>query len=71
MNDRKIIGFKIPVKLHAELKARLYYDELPMTKFIRAYITGYLKNDPLILDFIKEYKEENNDKELEEKESIE
>ena len=55
-----MIGYKFPVKMHAELKARLKYDEIPMTKFIRAYVLAYLDNDPFVLKFIKEFKEKND-----------
>ena len=55
-----MIGYKFPVKMHAELKARLKYDEIPMTKFIRAYVLAYLDNDPFVLEFIKEFKEKND-----------
>ena len=60
MRTYKIIGYKFPVKMHAELKARLKYDEIPMTKFIRSYVLAYLENDPLVLDFIKKFKEKNS-----------
>jgi len=60
MREYKMIGYKFPVKMHAELKARLKYDEIPMTKFIRAYVLAYLENDPFVLNFIKDYKEKNS-----------
>ena len=58
MKKYKVIGYKFPVKLHAELKARLFYDEIPMTKFLRSYVEAYLNKDSLVLDFINQYKEQ-------------
>ena len=60
MQEGKLIGFKIPIRMHIELKARLFYDELPMTRFVRSYIEAYLNNDPLVLEFIDQYKRKNN-----------
>ena len=60
MKKTKIVAFKFPVKMHAELKARLLYDEIYMTKFIRHCIESYLGKDPLMLDFIDVYKKNNN-----------
>ena len=58
MIEHKAISFMIPTKLHADLKARLFYDQLPMTKFIRIYIKEYLNKNSLILEFIDTIKEE-------------
>ena len=58
MKKYKVIGYKFPVKLHAELKARLFYDEIPMPKFIRSYVEAYLNKDSLVLEFINQYKEQ-------------
>ena len=60
MKGYKTIAFQFPEKLHVELKARLFYDEVPLTKFIRAYIEAYLGKDQIILDFLEKYKEENS-----------
>jgi len=60
MQEGKLIAFKVPIRVHTELKVRLFYDEVPMTKFIRSYIEAYLSRDPLIIGFIKEYKRKNN-----------
>jgi|10_taG_2_1085330.scaffolds.fasta_scaffold114719_1 hypothetical protein len=59
MRGWKDITFKFPKKLHAELKARLIYDEISLTKFVRTYIHAYLDKDPIILDFLKRFKETN------------
>jgi len=60
MQEGKLIAFKIPIRMHTELKARLFYDEIPMTKFVRSYVEAYLGRGPLIVEFIKEYKRKNN-----------
>ena len=60
MQEGKLIAFKIPIRMHTELKARLFYDEIPMTKFVRSYVEAYLNRAPLIVEFIKEYKRKNN-----------
>ena len=58
MRESKIIAFSFPVKMHAELKARLLYDEIPMTKFVRSCIEYYLSDDPQMMQFIDKLKEE-------------
>ena len=60
MQEGKLIGFKIPIRMHIELKARLFYDEIPMTRFVRSYIEAYLNNDPLVLEFVDQHKRKNN-----------
>jgi len=57
MREGKIIGFKVPIRLHAELKTRLFYDDMPMTKFIRVYIEEYLNKNPVVLEFVDFIKE--------------
>ncbi len=44
---------------HAQLKIRLNYDGLSQAEFFRSFITGYLENDKLIIDYITKYKERN------------
>tara|TARA_R100000008_G_scaffold83509_1_gene69040 strand:- start:584 stop:910 length:327 start_codon:yes stop_codon:yes gene_type:complete len=58
MKESKIIAFSFPVKMHAELKARLFYDEIPMTKFVRGCIEYYLNDEPCMMQFINELKEQ-------------
>jgi len=55
----KIIAFNFPEKMHTELKARLLYDGIPMTKFIRHYVESYLRKDSCVLSFINDYKKKN------------
>tara|TARA_R110002153_G_scaffold161138_1_gene313560 strand:- start:105 stop:434 length:330 start_codon:yes stop_codon:yes gene_type:complete len=57
MQEGKIIGFKVPIRLHTELKTRLFYDNMPMTKFIRVYIEEYLNKNPAVLEFVDFIKE--------------
>lgn len=59
MKDRKHVIFLFPSKLHADFKARLVYDEVPLTKFIHHCVLSYLDNDPLILELLNKYKEKN------------
>ena len=59
MKEFKIVEYRFPSKLHAEFKARLFYDDMAMTAFIRSCVCGYLENNSHILEFIKEYKEKN------------
>ncbi len=44
---------------HAKLKIRLQHDGLSQAEFFRAFVTGYIEKDRLLIDFIKKYKEEN------------
>ena len=41
----KEVYYTIPAKMHAELKIRLLYDEISITKFIRNFVEGYINND--------------------------
>tara|TARA_R110002020_G_scaffold37239_17_gene112588 strand:+ start:25332 stop:25667 length:336 start_codon:yes stop_codon:yes gene_type:complete len=45
---------------HAKLKIKLKHDGLSQAQFFRAIVTGYLTEDERILDFVDEYKKENN-----------
>ena len=60
MREFKVVEYRFPSKLHAEFKARLFYDDIPMTKFIRSCVLGYLDKNLHILNFVEEYKEKNN-----------
>ena len=44
---------------HAKLKIRLQHDGLSQAEFFRAFVTGYIEKDRLLIDFIKKYKEDN------------
>ena len=44
---------------HAKLKIRLQHDGLSQAEFFRAFVTGYIEKDRLLIDFIKKYKEAN------------
>ena len=60
MRRYKTVEYKFPVKLHAEFKARLKYDEIYMSKFVRACVEAYLEKDPLMMKFIENFKEKSN-----------
>tara|TARA_B100000131_G_scaffold266136_1_gene263936 strand:+ start:1129 stop:1464 length:336 start_codon:yes stop_codon:yes gene_type:complete len=47
-------------KRHADLKIRLQHDSLTQSAFFRAMITGYLEKDPRIVEYIEDYKEDND-----------
>ena len=52
---------------HAQLKVRLDYDGLTQAEFFRSFITGYLNNDELVINFISKYKQ---DKKIQSKRNI-
>ena len=52
---------------HAQLKVRLNYDGLTQAEFFRCFITGYLNQNELIVNFINQYKE---DKKIQSKRNI-
>ena len=39
-------------KRHADLKIKLQYDGLGQSEFFRALVTGYLEEDPSIMDYV-------------------
>ena len=45
-------------KRHAELKIKLQYDGLTQSEFFRAIVTGYLEDDPTMIEYVGAYKEE-------------
>jgi len=47
-------------KRHADLKIRLQHDSLTQSAFFRAMITGYLEKDSRIVEYIEDYKEDND-----------
>ncbi len=47
-------------KRHADLKIRLQHDSLTQSAFFRALISGYLEKDTRIMEFIDDYKFDNN-----------
>ena len=55
---KKKIVFYDSDKRYADLKVRLEYDGLSQAKFFRGILTGYLLQDPDILNFIDKLKAE-------------
>jgi len=55
----KRISFMDTDKRNADLIVRLKNDGLTKTKFFRAILTGYLKRDHLMVEFIERYKHES------------
>jgi len=58
-NEKKIIFYDTE-KRHANLKVRLQHDSLSQSAFFRMMITGYLENNAGILEYMDEYKANNN-----------
>lgn len=56
----KKIMFYDTDKRHADLKVRLQHDSLTQSAFFRALVGGYLEKDPRIMQFIDDYKFDNN-----------
>ena len=48
--------FRIPEKIHVELKNRLLYDNIYITNFVRYMIEAYIKNNEHSIKLIDEYK---------------
>ena len=46
-------------KRHAELKIKLQYDGLTQSEFFRAIVTGYLEDDPTMVEYVGTYKAEH------------
>ena len=55
---KKRIVIKIDQHIHAEWVSKLYDDELTQTKFVRAIMEAYLKDDSIIREFVNKYKEQ-------------
>jgi len=55
---KKKIVFYDSDKRYADLKIRLEYDGLSQAKFFRGILTGYLLQDPDILNFVDKLKAE-------------
>jgi hypothetical protein len=56
----KDVCFRIPEKIHIELKNRLLYDNIYITNFVRYMIEAYIENNEHSRRLIDEYKEEKN-----------
>lgn len=53
--NKKIV-FYDTINRHTELKIRLQYDNVSQANFFRAVVTGYIKKDPDILNFVDKIK---------------
>lgn len=56
---KKII-FEDTDKRHADLKIRLYYDQIKQGEFFRLMLSGYIDQDERITNYIEDYKKRNN-----------
>lgn len=57
-NTKKVVFYENEKK-HADFKARLHYDNLSQSEFFRAIISGYIKQDENLLNYITQYQEAN------------
>lgn len=57
--ERKKFMFYDTGKRQADLRIRLRYDGFNQSQFFRAIISGYLNKNELILEYIDNYKKEN------------
>tara|TARA_R110000824_G_scaffold40606_3_gene121558 strand:- start:473 stop:793 length:321 start_codon:yes stop_codon:yes gene_type:complete len=55
---KKRIVVKIDQHIHAEWMSKLYDDDLTQTKFIRAIMESYIKDDSIMRKFVDRYKEQ-------------
>tara|TARA_B100000287_G_scaffold421073_1_gene461295 strand:+ start:96 stop:422 length:327 start_codon:yes stop_codon:yes gene_type:complete len=55
--DKKKIMFYDTDGRHAQLKVKLQYEGLTQTEFFRAMVTGFLEEDPNIVEYVEEYKD--------------
>tara|TARA_A100001515_G_scaffold95792_1_gene76862 strand:- start:555 stop:884 length:330 start_codon:yes stop_codon:yes gene_type:complete len=56
-DEKKVVFYDSP-KRHAEMKVKLHYDRLTQGEFFRSLITGYIEEDPLLIEFVQNYKED-------------
>ena len=54
----KTVCYEIAEKLHVDFKARLQYDGIPVTHFMRYMIECYINKNDDLLKVIDKYKEE-------------
>ena len=55
----KKICFEDSDKRHADLKIRLHSDGIKQAEFFRLLITGYIEKDERVMNYIEEYKDNN------------
>tara|TARA_R110002153_G_scaffold141735_9_gene292896 strand:+ start:553 stop:888 length:336 start_codon:yes stop_codon:yes gene_type:complete len=58
--QQKRIIFNESDHRHAQLKIQLKHDVMSQAAFFRSIITGYLNKDPRILDYVEDFRKENN-----------
>tara|TARA_Y100001973_G_C4924444_1_gene197949 strand:- start:7 stop:348 length:342 start_codon:yes stop_codon:yes gene_type:complete len=54
--DWKLVCFHESADQHARLLIKLYHDGFKQREFFRTFIAGYLDEDPLIFEFVHNYK---------------
>lgn len=55
----KKIVFTATEKSHADLKIKLHYDGLTQVSFYRMMMEGYIKEDERILEYVQDWKDQN------------
>ena len=55
----KKIVFTATEKSHADLKIKLHYDGLTQVNFYRMMMEGYIKEDERILEYVQDWKDQN------------
>ena len=55
-NKKKIMFYDTDGR-HAQLKIKLQYEGLTQAEFFRAVVTGFIEDDPSVVEYIEEYKE--------------
>jgi hypothetical protein len=58
--ELKKIVFEESDKRHGDLKIRLHADDLKQGEFFSLMISGYIERDERIVNFVEEYKENND-----------
>lgn len=59
-SERKKFMFYDTEERQASLRIRCKYDGINQSFFFRAMLTGYIENDPLIIEFLDKFKEKNS-----------
>jgi len=56
--DKKVIFSDTHIR-HAQLRIRLDYDGFSQSEFFRCIVTGYLNKDQNLMEYVNQYKKDN------------
>ena len=56
--DKRVVFSDSHIR-HAQLRIRLDYDGFSQSEFFRCIVTGYLKRDKDLMEYIKKYKQDS------------